>query len=197
MRNVWDWAIERNHFLTATHIPQILNVEADAESREAETRTEWKLNDSIFSDMLKHFKFKPVIDLFASRINNQLPRFFSFRPDPEAEVINAFSVNWHSTLFYCLPPFSCIGRVIRKIINDYASGILVVPNWPSQFWYPTLFGILEKPVYVIKPDVYQLCLPNQLDTTHPLFRHLELMACKMCGKCSNNKTYQKMWSIYL
>ena len=173
MRKVWDWAIERNHFLTATHIPQILNVEADAESREAETRTEWKLNDSIFSDMLKHFKFKPVIDLFASRINNQLPRFFSFRPDPEAEVINAFSVNWHSIPFYCFPPFSSIGKVIRKIINDNASGILVVPNWPSQFWYPTLFAIL----YVIKPGVNQLFLPTQPDTTHPLLRHLELMAC--------------------
>ena len=93
MRIIWDWAIERKKFLTATHIPGILNVEADAESRETETRTEWKLNDSIFSYMLKHFKFKPVIDLFASRINNQLLRFFSFRPDPEVEVINAFSVN--------------------------------------------------------------------------------------------------------
>ena len=93
MKKIWDWAIERNNFLTATHIPGILNVETDAESREAERRTEWKLNDSIFSDMLKLFKFKSVIDLFASRINNQLPRFFSLRPDPEVEVINAFSVN--------------------------------------------------------------------------------------------------------
>ena len=77
--------------LTASHIPGTFNVEADTESRVAETRTEWKSNDSFFSDILKHFKFKPVIDLFASRINNQLPRFFSFRPDQEVEVINAFS----------------------------------------------------------------------------------------------------------
>ena len=32
VRKIWDWAIERNNFLTATHIPGILNVEADAES---------------------------------------------------------------------------------------------------------------------------------------------------------------------
>ena len=94
--------------------------------------------------------------------------------------------------FYCFPPFSCIGRVILKIINDNASGILVMPNWPCQFWYPTLFAILEKPVYVIKPGVNQLCLPNQPNTTHPLFRHLELMPCKVCEKYSNSKTYQKM-----
>ena len=146
--------------------------------------------------MLKHFKFEPVIDLFASRINKQLPRFFWYRPDPEAEVINAFSVNCHSIPVYCFPLFSCIGRVIRKIINN-ASGIQVVPNWPSQCWYPILFAILEKPVYVIKPGMNQLYLPNQRGITHPLFRHLELMARKVCGKYSNNKTYQKMWSIYL
>ena len=147
-------------------------------------RTEWKLNDSIFSDMLKHFKFKPVIDLFASGINNQLPRFFSFRADPEAEVINAFSVNRHSIPFYCFPPFFCIGRVIRKIINDNACGILIVINWHSQCWYTPLFAILEKPVFVIKPGVNQLYLPDQRDTTHPLFRYLELMVCKVCGMYS-------------
>ena len=147
--------------------------------------------------MLEHFKFKPVIDLFASRINNHLPRFFPFRPDPEAEVINAFSVNLHGIQFYCSPPFSCIRRVIWKTINDNASDILVLPNWPSLCWYATLFTILEKHVSVIKPGVNQLYLPNQPDNTHPLFRHLELMACKVCGKYSNNKTYQKMWSVYL
>ena len=40
VRKIWDWAIERNNFLTATRIPGILNVEADAESRGAERRTE-------------------------------------------------------------------------------------------------------------------------------------------------------------
>ena len=78
------------------------------------------------------------------------------------------------------------------MIYDNASRILVAPNWPSQCWYPTLFAILEKPVCVIKPGVNQLYLPNQPDTTHRLFRHLELMALKVCGKYSNNKTYQKI-----
>ena len=32
VRKIQDWTIERNNFLTATHIPGILNVEADAES---------------------------------------------------------------------------------------------------------------------------------------------------------------------
>ena len=106
-------------------------------------------------------------------------------------------VNWHSIPLYCFPPFSCIVRVIWKIINANAYGILVVRNWPSQCWYPTLFTILENSVHVVKPNVNQLYLPNHPDTTHPLFEHLELMACKVCGKYFNDKPYQKMWLIYL
>ena len=45
VKKIWDWAIERNNFLTATHIPGILNVQADAELGEAETRTKWKFGN--------------------------------------------------------------------------------------------------------------------------------------------------------
>jgi len=48
VHKIWEWAIERENWLTVTHIPGILNVEADKESREAETRTEWKLNKKTF-----------------------------------------------------------------------------------------------------------------------------------------------------
>ena len=40
VRKIWDWATERNNFLTATHIPGILIEDSDAESRVAETRNE-------------------------------------------------------------------------------------------------------------------------------------------------------------
>ena len=74
------------------HIPGILNVEADQESRQLELRTEWKLNESIFGYIKKYLDFYPSADLFASRINAQLHRFFAYRPDPKAEVINGFCV---------------------------------------------------------------------------------------------------------
>ena len=75
---------------------------------------------------------------------------------------------------------------VRKIW-DWATerNNFLTATWPSQFWYPALFAILENLVCLNT-------LPNQPDTTHPLFRHLEPMACKVCGKYSNNETYQKM-----
>ena len=44
VRRIWSWAIERDIFITAAHIPGIINVEADQELRKSELRTEWKLH---------------------------------------------------------------------------------------------------------------------------------------------------------
>ena len=84
VRRTWSWAIEGDIFITVAHIPGILNVEADQEPRKSELRTEWKLHDSIFGYIKKYLDFYPSVDLFASRINAQLPRFFAYRPDTKA-----------------------------------------------------------------------------------------------------------------
>ena len=110
-------------FIAAAHIPGILNLEADQKSRKSELRTEWTLHEYIFDHIQRYLDFYPSVDLLASRINPRLPRFFAYRPDPKAEVINAFCVSWHNLSFYCFPPFSCIGKVLQK--NNF---------WQS-YWY--------------------------------------------------------------
>ena len=176
-KDIWHWAIENKNWITASHIPGILNVEADAESRKNEVKTEWKLNETIFHDLVSYLKFVPTIDIFASRINTQLPHFISYRPDPDAVHINAFTVDWHLLKFYCFSPFSCIGRVIQKIIHDKATGIIIVPNWPNQAWYPLLLDMLICEPFIIPPSLDQLHLPNQYSQKHPLHQQLELLAC--------------------
>ena len=175
--NPLEWAIENNNWITATHIPGILNVEADAESRKNEIKTEWKLNVNIFHDVISYFGFIQTIYLFASRINIQLKFFISYRPDPDSIHINAFTVHWHLQNFYCFPPFSCIASVIQKIIHDSTTGILIVPNWSNQSWYPLLLDILVCKPYIISPSLDQLHLPNLPQQKHPLHHQLELMAC--------------------
>ncbi|XP_057291878.1 uncharacterized protein LOC130614434 [Hydractinia symbiolongicarpus] len=126
VQEIWHWAIQNNNWLTATHIPGILNVEADRESRKCETRIEWMLNKEVFNYVIDTLDFQPDIDLFASRINSQLDMFYSYRPDPECQAVDAFTINWHNKIFYAFPPFTCIARVIQKIWNDEATGILIV-----------------------------------------------------------------------
>ena len=84
-KSIWDWAIKRRLRLSSAHISGRLNREADEESRKTELRIEWKLNRTIFHNMLECFQYYPEIDLFASRLKAQLLRFFLYRPDPWQE----------------------------------------------------------------------------------------------------------------
>ena len=90
IHRIWEWAQKRENWITASHIPGVLNVEADEESRKSESRTEWKLHENVFQHIVDSLDYAPSFDLFASRINTQLPRFAAYRP--EAEVIDAFNL---------------------------------------------------------------------------------------------------------
>ena len=126
-------------------------------------RIEWQLNRPIFHNMIEYFQYYPEIDLFASRL-----RFFSYRPDPFAEVTNTFSVSWEDRKFYCFPPFACIGRILQKISADKTTGLLVVPNWPTQIWFPFLMDMLISEPFIIPTSISQLELPSNMKETYPV-----------------------------
>ena len=159
-----------------------MNVEADALSRTISTASEWMLNVNIFETVVSHFRYVPDIDLFASRINKQIGQFVSYVPDPEAVHVNAFTLDWSEQKIYCFPPFAIIGKVIRKIINDGAEGILITPDWQTQYWYPLIFHITCLQPFFISPSPFQLSLPNDPSSRHPLASKLALMAWKVSGK---------------
>ena len=71
---------------------------ADKESREKRSDTEWKLNPELFYCIVTLWGAVSV-DLFASRLNYQLKPFVSWRPDPEAMAIDAFSLDWREQYF--------------------------------------------------------------------------------------------------
>lgn len=64
-----------------SHLPGVLNVEADAASREFNMRTKWMLRKDVFWDIAHDF-YDSKLDLFASRLNHQLPLYVSRLPDP-------------------------------------------------------------------------------------------------------------------
>ena len=133
----WELCRKLNLWVTAAHLPGYLNVLADDKSRIFDDKTEWKLNTEVFRRIVQKFMV-PNIDLFASRLNFQLKPFVSWIPDPEAAFIDAFSLDWSKFTFYAFPPFSLVSRVLQKVEDDRASGILVLPNWPTQSWFPLL-----------------------------------------------------------
>lgn len=38
--------------------------------------------------------------------------------------------------FYAFPPFSLISKMLQEIITEQSKGIVVVPKWQAQPWYP-------------------------------------------------------------
>ena len=101
---IWTWCVERNITLLAEHLPGHLNIQADEESRTAKDRCDWMLNQSIFQRI--NSVMGPLeMDLFASCLTKQLPRFYSWRPDPEAEATDAFMQNWAAYRGFANPPW--------------------------------------------------------------------------------------------
>ena len=65
-------------------------------------------------------------DLFASRISTELPRFYSWRLDPQAEAINAFKQVWMQNN-YANPPWAIVPRVLSHVKRQCARLVLVTP----------------------------------------------------------------------
>ena len=185
---IWNFCYANQIWITACHIPGEYNVIADKESRIFYKQdAEWMLSKQCLINALSRLNFKPEIDLFASRLNKQFDKYCSLRPDPNAFAIDAFTFPWTTENFYCFPPFSCILRVLQKIKQDTATGILVVPKWPTQAWYPILLKMLcTAPVY-LRPRKTLLCLPALPQAEHPLLHKLKLMVCLVSGNFTQTK----------
>ena len=75
------------------------------------------LNNTLLSNALSELNFTPEIDLFASRLNAQFPRYVA---------MDAFTIAWFVLKFYAIPPFSIIAAVLKKIKEDKATGVCIL-----------------------------------------------------------------------
>ena len=185
---IWLWCIKKNIWLSAMFIKGVENVEADSLSRHFNERTEWMLKRDIFKK-IEALWSRPTVDLFASRINYQIEKYVSWHPDPGAFHVDAFTLDWSDELFYCFPPFCLINKCIQKILLDRAEGLLVVPWWPTQVWWPVLGRILIYHPVLLPPTKRILGLPSRPKAVHPL--RLQMMACWVSGVDSLNQIFRK------
>ena len=193
-KKIWSWCIQRNIWISAEHLPGVLNIIADFKSRNFSDGTEWQLNTEIFNNICKHFG-TPHIDLFASRLNAQLPRYIAWKPDPEAEAVDAFMTDWGDAYFYAFPPFCLISKCLQKIEQEQAKGIMVVPKWPTQPWFPKMLHMLvENPVLL--PPGHDLLTQPGTGTVHPLSKQLFLLVCRLSGDPTRVWDYHQELSTF-
>ena len=139
---LWEWCIRRRVHLSATHIPGEENLLADFLSRGKFLPSEWKLETSVFRRICQVLPYPPEIDLFASLLNFQLPKYCARNRDPQAWKIDAFSIQWSGLCLYAFPPFSLLPKVLEKVAQEEAEVAMIAPFWPQRPWFPRLLSLL-------------------------------------------------------
>lgn len=185
-KRIWKWAIQRNIWLMSAFIPGKDNVSADRLSRVLNENTEWSLSKEAFSMLYARFP-EISIDLFASHLNNKLDNYCSWFSDPKSSFCDAFSISWTSFCGYAFPPFSMIGRVLRKVELEKCELIIVVPEWRTQYWFSKLMNMSVSEL---------IFLPRKATTvTNPLNHRASritsrFLACKISGSPKTVETFQ-------
>ena len=180
-KDIWNWAKGQDIWITASHVPGVKNTTADLRSRLFYDNKEWSLNERVAKSLFDQFG-KPEIDLFASRLNSKCSKYASYKPDPDAYHVNAFSLCWLNLNAYIFPPFSIVGRVLAKLAQDRATALVIVPCWQTQPWFPQF-------VRLVKPGTTPLLIPAHqhllqllgTNLLHSIWDQLSLVAAILSG----------------
>ena len=110
-----------------------------------------------------------------TNINTQFGKYAAFRPNPGAMYIDAFSIDWFDLKFYAFPPISVIPRVLAKVKQDSAEGIIVVPFWPTQIWYPVMLKMLVSTPILLNSRKSLLVLSQTPNLVHPMWKKMNML----------------------
>ena len=143
---------------------------------------------------LEVFYCKPEIDLFASCINYQIGQYTSWYSDRNAIAVDAFSISWSELNFYAFPPFSLIGAAMAKVRQEKCSGIMIIPWWKTQFWFPMMASLLKNFPIFLSPSIPTLTSKRSAKLS--LYPKKKLLAIHLSGKDSETQTFQEK-SIWL
>jgi hypothetical protein len=114
-------------------------------------RSDWKLNPKLYELAVERWGRRPTIDRFATATNKQCERFCSQHLCP-GTLGSAWTMEWNmEDLNWINSPWVDIPEVLRKLRLSGASAYLVVPDWPTQSWWPDLLELVSDS-FSISPD---------------------------------------------
>jgi hypothetical protein len=100
--------------------------------------SDWGLQDQAF-EILKEKCNEFQVDIFAADYNYRVQVFFSPVPSQFGSGLNAFAYDWKRFGFgYACPPVKDIAGAIKHAVMCRSEGVMVVPFWPSAFFWKFL-----------------------------------------------------------
>lgn len=139
VRSLFLFCRQHDITLRAQWLPGSSNTRADRLSRMPDP-TDWTLADDAWS--MIDIVFGPhSMDRMASLNNAKTRRYNSRFRDPAAEAVDCFTQDWTNDNNYVCPPFALIPRILRLIEEQHATATIIVPVWPSAWWWGRLCSL--------------------------------------------------------
>lgn len=190
-----QWLFGLGVSITARHLAGVLNVAADALSRGFThlSLSALVLKRSVFVSL--DTRWGPHnIHLFARPYNTQLA-LYSDTDKKGTAVTTAWAMEWRGDNAFITPSPYCVARVLAKLHSEQATATLVIPAWPTQPWWPTLFSLLiDFPLLL--PDASSLWTAPTASIPLPLMRW-GMIGVRLSGARSRQEAFRKQLSILL
>jgi hypothetical protein len=197
---LWSWCLERDMLLRAVFIPGVSNVSADSLSRGKVLQgpltgpidhREWMLNKEVVQSVFLLFG-EPLVDLFAARVNAQLPKFCALTVGQQEMATDALSIPWTHLFSYAFPPVIILNRVISKVLRERARMVLIAPQWPERPWFSSLLHMLVEPPVCLPLRQDLLSQGGQLHTNPAFFK---LVAWRISGDPLESAEFRRRLSM--
>ena len=136
---------------------------------------------------------QPTLDLLASRLSHQLPRYIAWKLGPCSIARDAFLDPWDREYSFAFPPFSLISRILRKILQEKIDHLIIVtPTWQTQPWYAQLLKMSVQPPFLLPQIRNVLTNPHGKNHTLVETESLRLVVSKVSAKVCKWKEFQAM-----
>lgn len=80
-------------------------------------------------------------DVFANSDNHKVDKFYSQFWTLGTAGVDAFAFDWFTYLNWFVPPVHLANKTINYIIHCRAKGTVIVPNWKSATFWPSLVNL--------------------------------------------------------
>jgi hypothetical protein len=134
LRVVWQLLVELRITIDPVYIRSEDNP-ADLPSRQRDT-SDWTFRPGTRAHLRALWPHAFTLDPFATARTTMGLTWCSLRDEEEATAADGFATSWSNETVFLNPPWRDMARVIRKIFADRTRGVLVIPRWPSQHWWP-------------------------------------------------------------
>ena len=149
LRRVWQLLHDLQIELVPVYIASADNP-ADFPSRYSMS-AEWTFRAGMRAQLHQLSSRAYTLYPFATRATAMAPTFCSLQAEEPSTANDGMCASWRRQHLFLSPPWDIMAKVLHKIVEDRASGVLIIPHWPSQAWWPLVLRLRARWVHLPAP----------------------------------------------